>query len=88
MKGLEIGNALEDSLGFGIKSGSQSGEQLGDSKHDQTRGGGWMDGQKNEQTNIWKISPFYRTSSPIGAAAQKAPYLNANPQAHQKRGGT
>ena len=27
----------------------------------------WTDGR----TNIWKISPFYRTSSPIRAAAQK-----------------
>ena len=29
----------------------------------------WMDGQ----TDGWKISPFYRTSSPIGAAAQLQP---------------
>ena len=34
--------------------------------------GGWMDGQTNKRTNVRKISPFYRTSSPIGAAAQKA----------------
>ena len=26
----------------------------------------------NERTNGWKITPFYRALSPIGAAAQKA----------------
>ena len=38
----------------------------------------WLDGPEgganrrtNEQMNGQKISPFYRTSSPIGAAAQK-----------------
>ena len=35
-----------------------------------SRGG--TDEQMNEQTNERKISPFYRTLSPIGAAAQKA----------------
>ena len=33
------------------------------------RGGGGTDGQ----TNRWKISPFYRTLSPIGAAALPPP---------------
>ena len=41
------------------------------------RGGGrtdgWMDGQTDEQTNERKISPFYRTLSPIGAAALPPP---------------
>ena len=38
---------------------------------------GWMDGRMNgwtdEQTDKWKISPFYRTLSPIGAAALPPP---------------
>ena len=37
---------------------------------------GWMaqrgDGRMYVYTYIWKISPFYKTSSPLGAAAQKA----------------
>ena len=32
-----------------------------------------MDGRTNEQTDGQKISPFYRTSSPIGAAALPPP---------------
>ena len=32
---------------------------------------GQTDGRTDGQTDKWKISPFYRTSSPIGAAAQK-----------------
>ena len=35
--------------------------------------GEWTDGWTNEQTNGWKISPFYRTLSPIGAAALPPP---------------
>ena len=35
------------------------------------RGGG--DGQTDGRTDEWKISPFYRTSSPIGAAALLPP---------------
>ena len=31
---------------------------------------GWL-GLRSGRTNVWKISPFYRTLSPIGAAAQK-----------------
>ena len=37
----------------------------------------WLDGPEGgtyERTNGRKISPFYRTSSPIGAAAQKGCY--------------
>ena len=37
------------------------------------RGGEWTDGRTDEWTNGWKISPFYRTSSPIGAAALPPP---------------
>ena len=33
-----------------------------------------MDGRTYGRTDGRKISPFYRTSSPIGAAAQKPPY--------------
>ena len=33
---------------------------------------GWTDGRMNER----KISPFYRTSSPIGAAAPLQPNFN------------
>ena len=33
----------------------------------------WMDGRTDKQTNRWKISPFYRTLSPIGAAALPPP---------------
>ena len=29
------------------------------------------DGRMDKRTDGWKISPFYRFSSPIGAAAQK-----------------
>ena len=41
----------------------------------------WLDGpggdvRMNERTYVRKISPFYRTSSPIGAAAQKAGELS------------
>ena len=35
-----------------------------------------MDGQTDGQTNEQKISPFYRTSSPIGAAAPLQPNFN------------
>ena len=33
-----------------------------------------MDKRTEEQTNGWKISLFYRTLSPIGAAAQKGDF--------------
>ena len=36
-------------------------------------GGGCMDGRMDVWTDGWKIFPFYRTSSPIGAAALLAP---------------
>ena len=36
-------------------------------------GGGRMDGRTDGQTDKRKISPFYRTSSPIGAAALPPP---------------
>merc|ERR1712212_1280721 len=32
-----------------------------------------MDGRTNERTDGWKISPFYRTLSPIGAVALPPP---------------
>merc|ERR1712183_125856 len=35
--------------------------------------GGGSDGRTNGQTNVWKNSPFYRTLSPIGAAALPPP---------------
>ena len=38
-----------------------------------------MDGRMDERTNERKISPFYRTSSPIRAAAQKPPFWAAAP---------
>ena len=34
--------------------------------------GGQTNGRMNGRTDVQKISPFYRTSSPIGAAAQKS----------------
>merc|ERR1712212_1115655 len=34
---------------------------------------GQMDGRTNKQTNVRKISPFYRTLFPIGAAALPPP---------------
>ena len=34
-------------------------------------GGGRTYGRTDGRMDGWKISPFYRTSSPIGAAAQK-----------------
>ena len=37
------------------------------------RGGGRMYGRRDGRTNVQKISPFYRTSSPIGAAALPPP---------------
>ena len=41
---------------------------------------GWMHGrtyrQTNGRTDGWKISPFYRTSSSIGAAAPLQPNFN------------
>ena len=40
------------------------------------------DGRTNGRTDERKISPFYRTSSPIGAAAQK----NRKMRPGQKRG--
>ena len=37
------------------------------------RGGEWMDGRTDGRTKERKISPFYRTLSPIGAAALPPP---------------
>ena len=34
--------------------------------------GGWMDQHTDGRTDGWTFSPFYRTLSPVGAAAQKA----------------
>ena len=34
---------------------------------------GGKDGQKDGRTEVWKIFPFYRTSSTIGAAALPPP---------------
>ena len=43
------------------------------------RGGmyGQTDGRTNERTDVRKIFPFYRTLSPIGAAAQKTGSANS-----------
>ena len=38
------------------------------------RRGGGTDGRMDKRTDGRKISPFYRTLSPIGAAAQKSPH--------------
>ena len=37
------------------------------------------DGRTNGRTDKQKNSPFYRTSSPIGAAAQKPPHIEKTP---------
>ena len=52
---------------LGLRPGwmAQRGEQM-DGRMD-----GRTDGRTDGQTNERKISPFYRTSSPIGAVAQK-----------------
>ena len=34
-------------------------------------GNGWTDGRMDGRTDGWKISPFYKTPSPIRAAAKK-----------------
>ena len=39
-------------------------------------GNGQTDGQKDGRMDGQKISPFYRTSSPIGAAAPLQPNFN------------
>ena len=43
---------------------------------------GWLAQRGDERMNVQKISPFYRTSSPIGAAAQKLTQL----QRRRRRG--
>ena len=45
----------------------------------------WTDGRMDGWMNRQEIAPFYRTLSPIGAAAQKAVYGRTD---HQKDGGT
>ena len=39
-------------------------------------GGGRMDGRMNKRMDGWKISPFYRTLSPIGASGPLQPNFN------------
>ena len=46
---------------------------------------GWTDGWTDRQTDKWKISPFYRTSSPIRAAALPAP-MKTNKKVEQGKG--
>ena len=47
--------------------------------------GEWTDGHTNGRTDGRKISPFYRTSSPIGAAALPAP-LKTKEKVEQGKG--
>ena len=44
-------------------------------------------GQTNKQTDEWKISPFYRTLSPIGAAALPPP-MKTKEKVEQGKGTT
>ena len=46
---------------------------------------GWMDGRTDRQTYGWKISPFYRTSSPIGAPALP-PFMKTKEKVEQGKG--
>ena len=52
-------------LALGLSSGGMDG-----------RTDGWLDGRMYRRTDRRKISPFYRTSSPIGAAAPLQPNFN------------
>ena len=45
-----------------------------------------MDGRMDGQTDGWKMSPFYRTLSPIGAAALLQP--NFDPKTKKQGKGT
>ena len=50
------------------------GEGMGEGEEEEVE----RNGRKDKQTNGRKISPLYRTSSPIGAAAQKGSCYRAN----------
>ena len=70
-----------------LSSGSSESPTPKSARSGVVRMDGWMDGRMDDgRTDGRKISPFYRTSSPIGAAAPLQP--NFNPKTIKRGKGT